>query len=109
LYFACSSDFKLAIFNEHFNLIFQNPLPVGLLTSLYFDDKANQLICAGKEGMFQIDLDINFKYEPRMAILLDPKGQSISIKLKTVKQQPQDNYSKNLPVPFISAFNYSIH
>lgn len=57
-------------------------MPVGLVQSIHFEDKTDQLLVGGKEGLFLIDLDIKFKYEPRMAIMLDPKGQSISVKIK---------------------------
>ncbi len=82
LYFACSKDFKLFVFNEHLNLIYQQRMPVGLVQIIYFNEAEDQLFVAGKEGTYILDLKIKFKYKPRMAIMLDPKGQSISVSIK---------------------------
>ena len=57
-------------------------MPCRLITNMVFYDKGNQLIASGKEGCFIIDMDIKFSYDPVMAILLDPKGQSIRVKIK---------------------------
>lgn len=86
LYFACSKDLKLFVFNEHLNLVYQKRMPVGLVQIINFYDAGNQpqLLVGGKEGCFIIDLDIQFKYDAQMAILLDPKGQSITIKIKQI-------------------------
>jgi len=49
---------------------------VGLVQIINFYDSGNQpqLLVGGKEGCFIIDLEITFKYDAQMAILLDPKG-----------------------------------
>lgn len=89
LYFACSKDFKLYVFNEHLNLVHQERMPVGLVSIINFYDAGRQpqLIVGGKEGCFVIDLDIQFKYDPQMGILLDAKGtRSITIKIKSIVQ-----------------------
>jgi hypothetical protein len=39
----------------------------------------------GKEGCFIIDLEIRFQYAPAMAIMLDPKGQSIGVEIRRPK------------------------
>ena len=49
-------------------------MPVGLVQIIYFNELQDQLFVGGKEGCFIIDLEIHFKYKPRMAIMLDPKG-----------------------------------
>ena len=89
LYFACSKDFKLIVFNEHLNLVYWQRMPVGLVQIINFHETNGQpqLIVGGKEGCFIIDLDIQFKYKPKMAILLDPKGQSITIKIKKIREE----------------------
>ena len=41
-------------------------------------------------------MDIIPKYDPRMAILLDPKGQSISVKIKSIiKEEDKDKDDKD--------------
>jgi hypothetical protein len=64
------------VFNEHLNLVYWTRMPVGLVQIINFHETNDQpqLIVGGKEGCFIIDLDIQFKYKPKMAILLDPKG-----------------------------------
>ena len=57
-------------------------MPCGLVQSIYFLDSKNQLIVAGKEGCYLIDMEIKFKYDATMAILLDAKGKSIMAKIK---------------------------
>ena len=92
LYFACSKDFKLIVFNEHLNQIYHQRMPVGLVQIINFHETQGeqpQLIVGGKEGCFIIDLEIKFKYKPKMAILLDPKGQSITIKIKKIREEDQ--------------------
>jgi hypothetical protein len=49
------------------------------------------LLVGGKEGCFIIDLEIKFKYDPTMAILLDPKGQSIDVSIKEAPQNQIDD------------------
>jgi WD40 repeat protein len=38
LYFACSKDFKLIVFNEHLNLVYWQRMPVGLVQSINFHE-----------------------------------------------------------------------
>lgn len=49
------------------------------------------MLVGGKEGCFIIDLEIKFKYDPTMAILLDPKGQSIDVSIKEAPQNQIDD------------------
>ena len=56
-------------------------MPVGLVTTMEFYEKRDQLFVGGKEGCFIIDLRIKFKYDPSMAILLDAKGTSITLNI----------------------------
>jgi len=75
-------------------------MPVGLVTSIEFYDKRNQLFVGGKEGLFIIDLDIRFKYDPTMAILLDPKGSSITVGIKKSKDYTEKIEKKDeAPAP----------
>lgn len=69
-------------------------MPCRLITNLAFYDEGDQLIASGKEGCFLIDMDIKFSYDAVMAILLDPKGQSIRVRIKQPKKRDQD---VNLP------------
>lgn len=75
------------MFNEHLNVVTWQLMPCGLITNLAFHDKGDQLIASGKEGCFLIDMDIKFSYDPVMAILLDPKGQSIEVSIKQPKKK----------------------
>ena len=61
-------------------------MPVNLVQVMVFYEAGCQLLVGGKEGCFIIDLEITFKYDPRMAILLDPKGQSITVRIKKVME-----------------------
>ena len=90
LYFACSKNFRLIVFNEHLNVVTWQLMPCGLITNLVFHDKGDQLIASGKEGCFLIDMEITFSYDPVMAILLDPKGQSIEVRIKQPKKKEYD-------------------
>lgn len=95
LYFACSKDHKLIVFNEHLNKVRCGgcqAMPVGLVEHISFwdhrdanDYTGGQLIVGGKEGCFIIDLEIRFQYAPAMAIMLDPKGQSIGVEIRRPK------------------------
>ena len=90
LYFACSKNFRLIVFNEHLNVVYWQYMPCRLITNLIFYEKGGQLIASGKEGCFLIDMDIIFSYSALMAILLDPKGQSIKVRIKQPKKKEQD-------------------
>lgn len=83
LYFACSKDFKFIVFNEHFNIVHQQRMPVGMVQNINFFEKQKQLFVGGKEGCFIIDLHIQPKYDSKRAIFLDPKGASIEVYIKT--------------------------
>lgn len=50
------------------------------------------MIVGGKDGCFIIDLDIKFKYDPSMAIMLDPKGTSISLKIKELNREDSSKF-----------------
>ena len=82
LYFACTKNFKLLVFNEYLNCVEELPLNVRLVQQCIFVDETNQLITAGVQGCFIVDLDIVYMYPPEQAILLNPKGDSITISLK---------------------------
>lgn len=63
LYFACSKDFKLLVFNEHLNFIQEMSLDKNLVLSAQFYDEKSQLITAGKIGCFIYNIQINYKYK----------------------------------------------
>jgi hypothetical protein len=95
LYFACSKDHKLIVYNEHLNKVHYGgcqSMPVGLVEHISFwdhrdanDFTGGQLFVGGKEGCFIIDLEIRFGYAPAMAIMLDPKGRSIGVEIRRPK------------------------
>jgi hypothetical protein len=39
-------------------------------------------LTAGVNGCYLIDMEIIYKYDPRQAILLDPKGHSIDVRYR---------------------------
>lgn len=84
IYFACTKDFVFVVFNEHMNIVHQQRMPVGLVSQICFLEQTDQLFVSGKEGAFIIDLEIKFKYDYRMAVMLDPKGTSISVSIKNI-------------------------
>ena len=63
-------------------MVHQQRLPVGLVHLIEFYEPRNQLFVGGKEGVFILDLHIKFKYDASMAILLDAKGSSITVRIK---------------------------
>ena len=65
LYFACTKNFKLLIFNEYLNCVEEIPLDVRLVDQCIFIDETSQLITAGVQGCFVIDLAIHYSYSPR--------------------------------------------
>lgn len=62
-------------------------MPIGLVTHMIFYEPRDQLFLGGKEGCFIIDLQIHFKYDPSMAILLDAKGTSIQVKIREATEE----------------------
>ena len=77
----------LYVFNEHMNMVHQQPLPrgMGLIYLIEFYEKREQLIVGGKEGCFIIDIFIFEKYDATKAVLLDAKGSSITVKIKKLE------------------------
>jgi len=53
---------------------------------MVFYEEESQLITAGIDGCFIFDFEIHCKYDYRLAILLDPKGRSLSFNLKMAVQ-----------------------
>ncbi len=82
LYFACTTNFKLLILNEFLNIMKEIPLEIGLVQSMHFIDESCQLITAGVYGAYLIDMIVKYKYEPKTAITLDPKGTSLKVAIK---------------------------
>lgn len=82
-------NFNLIVFNEYLNTITEIPLKIRLVTECVFIDDTKQLICAGLSGCFMVQMKIEYGYDPRQAVLLDPKGNSIDVSV----------------VPFDPAFN----
>ena len=57
-------------------------LEVRLVTHCQFIDETDQLLVAGVGGAHLIDMVIKYKYSPRQAILLDPKGTALKVEIK---------------------------
>ena len=79
LYFVCTRSLVLMVLNEYLNVVVTLPLDIRLVQKCIFIDETQQLLTAGVAGCFLIQLNINYKYDPRQAILLDPKGHSIEV------------------------------
>ena len=104
LYFACTKNFELLVFNEYLNCVEKMPLNVRLVQQCIFVDDPNSsdtypkkcnLITAGVQGCFIVQLEINYTYQPRQAILLNPQGDSISVNLiKAVGANVYNDYFK---------------
>ena len=82
LYFACTKNFQVLVFNEYMNCVEELPLNVRLVQQCIFVDKTQQLITCGVQGCFIIPFYIHYQYTTAQAILLNPKGDSITVKLK---------------------------
>jgi WD40 repeat protein len=74
IYFALSTDFKLYVFNEHFNMIGWLPLNIRLVHFAHFCEEKSMLITAGIDGCFMFKIRFQSKYEPKQGVLLDPEG-----------------------------------
>jgi len=96
LYFACTKNFKLLVLNEYLNIVAELPLEVRLVQDCIFLDETQQLITAGVKGCYLIQLTIDYKYDPRQAILLDAKGNSINVNIgwNDEEKQGHDGYYK---------------
>lgn len=79
LYFLCTRKLKIKVLNEYLNQVVELSSRVNLIQKCYFIDQSKQLLTAGAHGCFLIDMRIRYKYDPRQAILLDPKGHSIEV------------------------------
>lgn len=72
----------LLVFNEYLNCVEELPLNLSLVQQCIFVDKTKQLITAGVKGCFIVQLSVKYTYKPPLqAILLNPKGDSITVKL----------------------------
>jgi hypothetical protein len=49
---------------------------------MHFIDESSQLVTAGVYGAYLIDMIVKYKYEPKTAITLDPKGTSLKVAIK---------------------------
>lgn len=81
LYFCCMKNFTLIVFNEYLIKIVELPLKLRLVQECLFIDETQQLICAGLSGCFIVQLTISYGYDPKQAILLDPKGNSTKVQI----------------------------
>lgn len=79
LYFCCMKNFNMIVFNEYLNTIAEIPLKIRLVTECVFIDDTKSLICAGLSGCYMVQMKIEYGYDPRQAVLLDPKGNSIDV------------------------------
>jgi WD40 repeat protein len=65
---------------------------IRLVNFAEFNDKDNQLIVGGINGVFVYDFNYKSKYSPQLAATIDQEGKHITIALDN--QQPLDkNYS----------------
>lgn len=75
-------------------------MPVGLVTQIEFLDATShspdQLVVGGKGGCYIIDLAIKFRYDAAMAIMLDPKGTSITLRLGETTKSEHNRDDKTL-------------
>lgn len=72
-------NFNMIVFNEYLNTIAEIPLKIRLVTECVFIDDTQSLICAGLSGCYMVQMKIEYGYDPRQAVLLDPKGNSIDV------------------------------
>ena len=82
LYFACTQNFKVLVLNEYLKRCADLQLELRLVTHCQFIDETDQLLVAGVGGAHLIDMVIKYKYSPRQAILLDPKGTALKVEIK---------------------------
>lgn len=64
LYFACTKNFKLLVFNEYLNCVDEIPLNLRLVQKCIFIDETNQLLTSGVQGCFIVPLKITYTYPP---------------------------------------------
>ena len=60
LYFACTKNFQVLVFNEYMNCIEELPLNVRLVSQCIFVDKTQELITCGVQGCFIIPFYISY-------------------------------------------------
>ena len=82
LYFAFTRNFKLIVLNEYLNQVGPDiPLNIRLVQKCMFLDETMELITAGVQGCFIIQLNIQYTYPPRQAIRLNSKGDSTKVEV----------------------------
>jgi len=52
-----------------------------IVQKAFFVEETSQLITAGVSGCYLVQIEIEYKYDLKQAILLDPKGHSISVRI----------------------------
>ena len=55
---------------------------IRLVNIAQFNDKDNQLIVGGINGVFVYDLNYKSKYSPKLAASIDQEGKHITLKLE---------------------------
>ena len=55
---------------------------IRLVNITQFNDKDNQLIVGGINGVFVYDLNYKSKYSPKLAASIDQEGKHITLKLE---------------------------
>ena len=78
----CTRKLQIKVLNEYLNVVEELPLKIRLVQKCTFIDETMQLLTAGVNGCYLIDIEIIYKYDPRQAILLDPKGHSIDVRYR---------------------------
>jgi hypothetical protein len=83
------------VLNEYLKVIRTIDLDfVRLVQQCHFIDETNQLVTAGVGGSYLIDMIVTYKYSPQQAILLDPKGTSITIAVKDREDTPPGGFNE---------------
>ena len=64
-----------------------------LVQHCHFIDETNQLVTAGVGGAYLIDMLVEYRYSPKQAIMLDPKGTSIKVAVKIREEPPPGGFN----------------
>lgn len=82
LYLAVTADFRMFFINENLNVVQMIDMSsIRLVNFAVFNDKDDQLIVGGINGVFVYDFNYKSKYSPQLAATIDVEGKHISIQL----------------------------
>ena len=65
LYFVCTRALVVHVLNEYLSVVVTLPLNIRLVQKCVFVDETQQLITAGVDGCYLIQMKIHYKYDPR--------------------------------------------